>query len=175
MKLQCPITGICFCSEKNCDKILKIAQCKLQIVERWLAPTFDLAIRLWMANIFWKSGQTKIATWDSTVMLFEYEYNVPLLSPEVAAYLATAAELILPVLLVIGFATRFSAFALFIMVTVIQYGLGPDYQLNEHYYWMFLLLMLVVHGAGRFSLDRLIRKKAFGGCWHGKQHQKDKK
>jgi putative oxidoreductase len=137
------------------------------IIEKWFSPIFDLVIRLWMANIFWKSGQTKIANMDSTIMLFKYEYNVPFFSPEVAAYMATSAELVLPILLVLGFATRASAFILFIMVTVIQYGLGADYQLTEHYYWMFLLLMLVMHGAGRFSIDRLIRKKCFGGYWHG--------
>jgi putative oxidoreductase len=173
MKLQCPITGTCILSEKKCDAIIDIARWKLLMTKRWLTPTFDLAVRLWMAEIFWKSSQTKITNWDSTLTLFTYEYNVPLISPVVAAYMATAAELAFPILLVIGFATRFSAFGLFIIVCVIQFGLGPEYHLREHYYWMFLLLMLVVHGAGRFSLDRIIRKKCIGGKWQA--YQKEKK
>ena len=57
----------------------------------FLSPLLNLAIRVWVANIFWKSGMTKIGSWDSTVALFTYEYHVPLLAPEMAAFLATAA------------------------------------------------------------------------------------
>lgn len=78
------------------------------------APAIDLLIRLWVANVFWKSGLTKIATWDSTLYLFEYEYAVPLLSPEVAAVIGTGVELAMPILLVVGLATRLSATVLFV-------------------------------------------------------------
>lgn len=127
-----------------------------------------------MANIFFNSGLGKISNWDTTIAMFEDLYQVPLLSPEVAAYMATTAELALSVFLVLGLATRFSAFLLFIMVVVIQYGLGEDFKFDMHYYWMFLFLMLVVKGAGRFSIDRIIRKKFLGSCWHG-YAGKDKK
>ena len=58
----------------------------------YLSPLFDLGIRLWIANIFFKAGLSKIQSWDSTLMLFEYEYEVPLLSPKLAAYLGTGAD-----------------------------------------------------------------------------------
>ncbi len=65
----------------------------------WLAPIADLLVRLWVANAFWRSGLVKIQSWDSTISLFTYEYQVPLLPPEIAAYLGTFAELVFPVLL----------------------------------------------------------------------------
>ena len=61
-----------------------------------LAPAGDLAIRLWIANVFFKSGLTKLANWDGTLALFANEYQVPLLSPTLAAYAGTATELIFP-------------------------------------------------------------------------------
>src|SRR5438034_9768861 len=78
-------------------------------VLRWLefvSPLVDLAVRLYVANVFWKSGLTKISSWDTTIQLFTYEYRVPVLSPEVAAVLATAVELGGSVLLALGFASR---------------------------------------------------------------------
>jgi|GEM_PF-6878642 len=77
-----------------------------------LSPLFDLAIRLWVAQVFFMSGLTKIRSWSGTLALFEYEYQVPLLPPAVAALLGTAAELTLPILIAIGLATRLSSLAL---------------------------------------------------------------
>src|SRR5881394_2194169 len=74
------------------------------------APAVDLVVRLFVASVFFKSGLTKIATWSSTLSLFENEYAVPLLPPEIAAFLGTGVELAFPVLLVIGLGTRLSAF-----------------------------------------------------------------
>ena len=67
-----------------------------------IAPIGDLLIRLWVANVFWKSDVNKFQSFDITVQLFEYEYSVPFVSPTVAAYLGTGVELIFPVLLAIG-------------------------------------------------------------------------
>ena len=67
-----------------------------------LAPVLDLGLRLWLANAFFKSGLTKIQNWDSTLYLFSDVYQVPLLAPEVAAWMSTGAELGLPILLVLG-------------------------------------------------------------------------
>ncbi len=88
-----------------------------------LVPALLLIGRLWVAWIFFRSGQTKFASWDSTLFLFEYEYQVPFLPWEMAAYLATAGELILPVLLAVGFLSRPTALALFVLnaVAVISY------------------------------------------------------
>ena len=127
----------------------------------FLSPLLDLAIRVWVANIFWKSGMTKIASWDSTVALFTYEYHVPLLSPEIAAFLGTGVELAMPVLLVLGLGARFSAAVLFVLnvVAVISYPDLNEIGLKDHYYWGLLLLIPLLHGPGKLSVDHWLRKK----------------
>ncbi|MBY0510952.1 MAG: DoxX family protein [Rhodospirillaceae bacterium] len=133
------------------------------VLQRYGAPVFDLAVRLYIANVFFTSGRTKIADWASTVSLFESEYNVPLLPPELAAILGTTFELAMPLFLVVGLAARFAALPLLAMACVIQFVLGganADYDNPQHFYWMFLLVMIVIRGAGVLSLDHLIRKRA---------------
>ena len=127
----------------------------------FLSPLLDLAIRVWVANVFWKSGMTKIASWDSTVALFTYEYHVPLLSPEIAAFLGTGVELTMPVLLVLGLGARFSAAVLFVLnvVAVISYPDLNEIGLKDHYYWGLLLLITLLHGPGKLSVDHWLRKK----------------
>lgn len=130
----------------------------------FLSPLIDLGIRLWVANVFWKSGLTKIASWDSTVALFTYEYKVPLLSPEVAAVLGTGAELFFPVLLALGLGARCAAAALFLFnyVAVISYPELNEVGLKDHVYWGILLLVTLLHGPGKISLDHFIRQKWMG-------------
>ncbi|MFC0665952.1 DoxX family protein [Azotobacter chroococcum] len=128
-------------------------------------PLLDFGIRLLVASVFFQAGLTKIASWSSTLTLFEYEYAVPLLPPELAAWLGTAAELSLPVLLVLGLGTRLAALALFLfnIVAVISYpGLG-EVGLQHHQYWGLLLLVTLCHGPGKLSLDHLIRR------WRGRR------
>jgi putative oxidoreductase len=127
----------------------------------WLSPVAILAIRLWVGWVFFKSGLTKISSWDSTLYLFEYEYSVPLLPPEMAAYLGTAAELSLPVLLAFGIAGRFGAIALFIfnITAALSY---PDLNaagLRDHQVWGIMLLVPLLFGPGKLSLDYLLCKK----------------
>jgi len=125
---------------------------------KMLTPALDLGIRVLIGLVFFQSGLTKLASWSTTLALFESEYAVPLLNPTVAAYLGTAAELGLPVLLVLGLSTRAVAFALFTfnIVAVISYpGLG-EVGLKDHQYWGLLLLVTMMHGPGRLSLDYLI-------------------
>jgi len=131
---------------------------------QYLTPALDLGIRLWVANVFWKSGLTKIASWDSTVLLFTHEYQVPLLSPETAAGLATATELVFPVLLVLGLGARFSAAVLFVLniVAVISYPELNEVGLKDHMYWGILLLVTLLHGPGKLSLDHLICRRWWG-------------
>ncbi|HRJ54263.1 MAG TPA: DoxX family protein [Candidatus Thiothrix moscowensis] len=129
----------------------------------WLIkPLTLLGFRIYVAWVFFASGLTKIQSWSSTVYLFEDEYNVPLLSPEIAAYLGTAAELILPVLLALGLLTRPAALALFVfnIVAVISYpylftieGAGGFWQ---HVFWGAMLWTVFVFGPGKFSLDYLL-------------------
>lgn len=129
----------------------------------FLSPLLNLGIRLWIANVFWKSGLTKIGSWETTVMLFTHEYQVPLLSPEVAAAAAIVVELLFPVLLAIGLAGRLSALALFVFnaVAVISYPELSEAGLKEHYYWGVLLLVPLLYGPGRLSLDHFIANR-----WH---------
>ncbi|MFZ2540474.1 MAG: DoxX family protein [Gallionella sp.] len=125
----------------------------------YLAPALDLGLRLFLANVFFKSGLTKIKTWDSTLYLFSDVYQVPLLDPEVAAWLATGAELGLPMLLVIGMFGRFAAAGLFILnvVAVISYYSElSEVGLNQHLYWGMLLAVLLIISRGKWSLDTLL-------------------
>jgi putative oxidoreductase len=126
-----------------------------------LAPLGDLVIRLWVAQVFWKSGLTKVQSLDTTVQLFRYEYSVPLLPPEFAAYLATFSELTFSVLLAVGLAGRFSAAALFILnaVAVISYPALEPFAVVQHQLWGLLLLVPLLHGPGKLSLDYLIARK----------------
>lgn len=126
---------------------------------RWpeyLVPVLDLGLRLFLANVFFKSGLTKIKNWDSTLYLFSDVYQVPLIDPEIAAWLATSAELGLPVLLVLGLFGRFAAAGLFILnlVAVISYYSSlSEAGLNLHLYWGMLLTVLLVMSRSAWSVD----------------------
>ncbi len=128
----------------------------------YLIPLLDIGLRLHLANVFFKSGLTKIKTWDSTLYLFNEEYRVPLLSPEIAAYLATGAELMLPVLLVVGLFGRFAALGLFILNAVAVYAYFHELSeagINQHLYWGLLLAVLMLHGMSKLSLDVWLEKR----------------
>ena len=127
----------------------------------FLTPVLDFGIRLFVASVFFKAGLTKIASWSTTLALAEYEYAVPLLPPEVAAWLAAAAELSLPVLLVLGLGTRLAALALFVfnIIAVISYPDLGEVGLKDHQYWGLLLLVTLFHGPGKLSLDHVIRRR----------------
>lgn len=129
--------------------------------ERFLQPWLLLLVaRLGIANVFWMSGRTKVegllTLKPSTLYLFEYEYKVPLLPPDVSAHAATYAEHILPILLVLGLFTRFSALGLIVMTLVIQLFVLPD-GWPTHLLWMAPLLVIVRYGAGPVGLDRVLK------------------
>jgi len=127
----------------------------------YLAPALDLGLRLFLANVFFKSGLTKIKSWDSTLYLFSDVYSVPLFSPDVAAYLATGAELGLSVLLVLGLFGRFAAAGLFILntVAVISYADLSEAGINQHLYWGLLLAVLLVMSRSKWSADFWLEKR----------------
>ncbi|WP_232539981.1 DoxX family protein [Azohydromonas aeria] len=127
-----------------------------------LSPLVDLALRLTVAAVFFKSGLTKIASWDTTLSLFENEYAVPLLPPEAAALLGTGVELFFPVLLVLGLGTRFAAAVLFVfnVVAVISYPDLGAAGFKDHQTWGLMLLVTLTHGAGALSLDGLLQRRA---------------
>lgn len=136
--------------------------------------------RFAIAAVFWKSGQTKIEDLaidlidgtftlglpklaDSTVILFEHEYALPLLPPTLAAVMAAFAEHLFPILLLLGLATRFSALALLIMTLVIQVFVYPG-AYPTHGVWAAVLLYLMAKGPGVISLDHWIARRH--GVWN---------
>jgi putative oxidoreductase len=127
----------------------------------YLAPVFDLGLRLFIANVFFKSGLTKILDWGSTLYLFSDVYRVPLLPSEVAAWLATSAELGLSVLLVMGLFGRFAAAGLSILnvVAVISYSELSEPGINQHLYWGLLLGVLLAISRGAWSVDAWLEKR----------------
>ena len=127
-------------------------------LERWLALDLVLFVsRLGIAAVFFASGRTKVDgilhVTDGAVVLFRDEYRLPLLDPSLAAHLAAYAEHLLPLLLVLGLATRASALALLAMTLVIQVFVYPD-AWPTHLSWAAPLLLLAARGAGAGSLDR---------------------
>jgi putative oxidoreductase len=130
--------------------------CKLQ-------SPFLLYLRLYVAWVFLKSGMHKIGDWETTLVLFEYEYAVPVLPFELAAYLATFGELVFPIFLIAGFGTRFFAIALTfvnIMALVSYYAtLAKGAGLVWHYMWAAMLFTNVIYGGGFFSVDQWIKSK----------------
>lgn len=129
------------------------------LAERIPDSLIQLTARIAIANVFWRSGQTKVNGFhirEETFYLFKEEYKVPLLPPDVAAYLATVAEHVFPVLLLIGLATRLSALGLLGMTLVIQLFVIPG-GWPEHLLWFAVLLLIIARGPGAISLDYLIR------------------
>jgi putative oxidoreductase len=120
-------------------------------------PVLQLMFRVAVAAVFFKSGLTKIASWELTLQLFQDEYAVPLLPVPLAATLATATELSMPVLLVLGLAARVAALPLLGMTLVIQLFVYPE-NWAEHLMWASLLLFIATRGAGALSLDHLVRR-----------------
>lgn len=126
-----------------------------------LVPALDLLIRVFVASVFFNSGLTKIASWSSTVSLFENVYAVPLLPPQLAALLGTGVELIFPLLLLFGLGTRFAAAVLFVfnIVAVLSYPDLGEVGLKDHQTWGLLLLVTLLHGPGKWSLDHLFGRR----------------
>lgn len=127
--------------------------------------------RLAVSSVFWWSVQTKITGWEflgqnwkfwnisaSTFLLFENEYTVPLLPPDIAAYLATFAEFFFSIAIVLGFLTRLSACGLLLMTLVIQFFVYPD-GWNAHILWAALLVYLIRYGGGAVSVDNLLLRR----------------
>lgn len=128
----------------------------------YLAPVLDIALRLFIANIFFKSGWTKIQNWDSTLYLFSDIYTVPLLNPDIAAWMATGSELIFSIMLVLGLFGRFAGAGLFFLnaVAVISYSSGlSEAGLNQHLYWGIILAVLLVMSRNTWSIDRWLEKR----------------
>lgn len=135
-----------------------------QLLDHLRAPLLA-ATRWWVGWQFLKAGWLKLSQWDSTVELFQYEYQVPLLSPTAAAIAGTLGELVFPLSLILGLFTRAGALGLFAvnLLAVLSYWHvlgqeGYEAAIGQHLLWGFMLLVLVTCGAGDFSLDRLLQR-----------------
>ncbi len=128
------------------------------------APIIDLAARIYVAYFFVMSGYAKFADMSQTIALFQNQYHVPFLTPVHAAYASTAIELIFPTLLVLGFFTQLSAFVLFVFNIAAVYAYpflltdAGHAGLMQHVGYGMVLGLLMVHGIGFLSIDRLFRR-----------------
>lgn len=122
---------------------------------RWMSGAVLLLARLWVASVFITSGWLKLTAWDSTLYLFESEYQVPLLPWLWAAYLGTATELLLPLFLLAGLFTRPAALLLFgfNIMAVISYPTLWAGGFYDHQLWGWMLLTLTIWGGGVLSFD----------------------
>ncbi|WP_374336551.1 DoxX family protein [Methyloversatilis sp.] len=122
-------------------------------------PLLLLALRLYIASVFFKAGLTKIEDWDTTLFLFTEEYSVPVLPPALAAAMGTAGELLLPPLLALGLAGRFAALGLTVVnaMAVLSYpalfGFDCPAALQSHLWWGAGLLAVLAFGPGSLSAD----------------------
>ena len=129
----------------------------MQKIFYWLQQILLFALRLWIFDVFFFSGWLKLSSWDTTIMLFEYEYSVPFVSPLVGAYLATFAELFFPCLLIVGIYPRLSALALFVLniIAAISYADISAAGNQQHMLWGLMLLVLFINSSGKIQLSSL--------------------
>lgn len=128
---------------------------------RWSSACVLLLARLWVASVFFTSGWLKLTAWDSTLYLFESEYQVPLQPWLWAAYLGTATELLLPLFLLAGLFTRPAALLLFgfNIMAVISYPTLWAGGFYDHQLWGWMLLTLIIWGGGVLSLDYWLTRR----------------
>lgn len=132
----------------------------LRLLDRIPHDVIALIARLSIGAVFWQSGQTKVEGWhvtDNAVYLFQTEYKLPLIDPWIAAHLAAFSEHFFPLLLVLGFASRLAALALFGMTLVIEIFVYPD-AWPTHGTWAACFLVIIADGPGRVSVDHFIAR-----------------
>jgi len=147
------------------DSLVSPASAMVGQVYRWLdqVPYWLLALplRVAVAWVFWSSGMAHLANWETTLDLFETEYQLPFLPPGPAAYMAVSIEVTTPILLVLGLLTRPACLVLLGMTAVIEIFVYP-LAWPTHIQWAAMLLVLLCRGPGVMSLDWLIRRRMFG-------------
>jgi putative oxidoreductase len=126
-------------------------------LSRFPLSIIQLAGRIGVGAVFFKAGLLKYNSFEFAVKLFEEEYKVPVLPPELAARIAMVQELTIPILLFLGLATRVATIPLLGMIVVIQTFVYPN-AYNDHLVWGSLLVLLLTRGPGVFSLDHLIER-----------------
>jgi len=145
------------------EKLAAPVQSISETLTKYGSPLLLLYFRWYVAWVFLKAGLFKINDWDLTLTLFEYEYAVPFLPFELAAYLATFGELVFPIFLIAGLGTRFTAIALSIVniMAVVSYyaTLAKGAGLVWHYMWGSMLLTNIIYGGGFLSVDQWLKSK----------------
>ena len=128
---------------------------------KYTKDLFLLFARLYVADAFLRSGISKFQNWDTTLYLFESEYQVPFIHWELAAYMATIGEIVLPILLILGVFNRIVALKLSALniIAVVSYPILWQQGFYDHKVWGALMLVSVIYGAGRFSIDNLLKIK----------------
>jgi putative oxidoreductase len=146
---------------KNLFQLYSYYRCAESLCLQYLSPIFSLILRIYLSQVFFLSGLTKIRNWDGTLFLFNFEYQVPFIPPEIAAIMAAGGELALPILLISGTIGRFAAVGLFILnaIAVISYPALLPIALKDHYLWGSLLTVLAIYGAGKWSVDEWLRRR----------------
>ena len=144
---------------------------RLSNTPAWILGLVLLAPRIWLAEPFWNAGTNRLGNFSGQPRLFTMIHPVPGLDPVHAAYITTAAEIALPILLFLGFFGRWAALGLAIMAATIFFIVGQTPQgqqfgialASEQVPWMLVGLALFLTGPGRVSLDygrrRLILKE----------------
>jgi putative oxidoreductase len=128
---------------------------------RFPLSLLEFGMRLAVGATFFRSGMDKYQSFDTAITLFRDEYRLPLLPPEIAAYMGTAVELCAPVLLVLGAFARLGAAALLVTTLVIQFLVYPQ-NWPEHLMWASILAYVLSRGAGALSIDRIVAFNLFG-------------
>jgi putative oxidoreductase len=132
-----------------------------RLTTRFPLSLIEFGMRVAVGATFFRSGMLKLQSFDTAITLFRDEYRLPLLPPEIAAYMGTTVELSAPVLLVLGLGARLGAAALLVMTLTIQFLVYPE-NWPEHLMWGSILAYVLSRGAGKLSLDRLIALNLFG-------------
>ncbi len=147
---------------RGCSKVVAPIVRVLDLI----APLIDLIIRIWIARFFFEAAITKMGNWQQTILMFQHQYSVGFLSPQVSAVVGTGAELILSLLLVLGLGGRISILVFFLYNAIVAASFPHLWTpegaggLAMHVSWGLLLALLMVHGPGKISLDHLISR------WH---------
>jgi putative oxidoreductase len=144
-------------------KVEQLGQLSLSLASKvnLLQPLALLAARIYVGWVFFSSGLTKLRDWESTLFLFEEEYAVPFINFELAAWLGTAGELVLPMLLVLGLGGRFAAAGLSVVniIAVVSLEAIAPAAYTLHVMWGGLLLQIILWGPGALSIDRVLKYK----------------
>jgi putative oxidoreductase len=117
----------------------------------------QLGLRVGVALVFFNAGLLKFKSFEFAVKLFQDEYKVPLLDPATAARITTFVELVFPVLLFVGLASRLATLPLLGEISVIQIFVYRQ-AWTDHVFWVSALLLILTRGPGVFSLDYLIER-----------------